>query len=225
MISQDQIGFFKDGFKCENTRTTATIIEDVLKTNTKGIMIAIDFQKAFDYLNHSFIKQTRRWFGFLENFNRHISMILIDVKARIQQGGHTKKFFRLLRGARQGDPLASLLFIMCVEVLLKKIKMSTTIEFYEINGLCISRLMHIATELPNLPDKIESELYVFIWRGPSQISKEEAKLPKEQGGLGMPCLKSTWSIKVSWIRRITHNESTHWYKVLQANINTPKKCS
>ncbi len=100
-------------------------------------MIAIDFQKALDYLNHNFIKHTLRWFSFSENFNRHISIILTDFKARIQQGGHTTKVFRLLRGARQVDPLASLLFIMCVEVLLEKIRISSTIEFYEINGIRI----------------------------------------------------------------------------------------
>ena len=79
--------------------------------------------------------------------------------------------------------------------------------------------------LPNLNDqeidKIEADLYEFIWRGPSPMSRDEAKMPKEQGGLGMTCLRSTWkSVKVSWIRRITFNTNTNWYKVLQAKINT-----
>ena len=49
VISPYQTGYLKDRSISENTLTMATIIEDALSTNNRGIMIAIDFQKAFDF--------------------------------------------------------------------------------------------------------------------------------------------------------------------------------
>ena len=89
----------------------------------------------------------------------------------------------------------------------------------------MSKLTHIATVLPNLSegeiDKTEAELYDFIWRGPSPMAREEAKMPKHMGGIGFPCLRSIWtSVKVSWIRRMTNNSPTTWRKLLQSKLET-----
>ncbi|MCP3661681.1 MAG: hypothetical protein GY696_04170, partial [Gammaproteobacteria bacterium] len=265
-------------------------------------------------------------------FCSYIDLILTNFRARIIQGGHTTDFFQLQRGARQGDPLASLLFIMYVEILLEKFRSLEIVDFYEVgnvsvplvayaddinvfikycarslrevmriledfrgilgltvqvaktqavllgavyqetdrlcndinirwdqnfkllginfnggstrisaenyldklkdikselkhwktraltpigranvlNGLHLSKLTHIATVLMSLCeseiDKTEAELYDFIWRGPSPMARDEAKMPKHMGGIGFPCLRATWtSVKVSWIRRITNS--------------------
>ncbi len=53
VIALDQTGFLKERFISENTLTTALVIEEALRNKQKGIMVAIDFQKAFDYLSHN----------------------------------------------------------------------------------------------------------------------------------------------------------------------------
>ncbi|MCP3665722.1 MAG: hypothetical protein GY696_25045 [Gammaproteobacteria bacterium] len=83
------------------------------------------------------MKRSLVWFGFSNRFRSYIDLILTNFRARIIQGGHTTEFFQLQRGARQGDPLAALLFIMCVEILLEKLRSSGAIDFYKVGNVSV----------------------------------------------------------------------------------------
>ena len=79
-------------------------------------MLAIDFRKAFDSLSFAFIKTVLRFFGFSNRLINWIMTLLKDFTLEVVQAGNISKTINIERGCRQGDPIASLLFIRCIEM-------------------------------------------------------------------------------------------------------------
>ena len=100
MIDLDQKGFVDGRYMGEATRTLYDTIDDAFSNGKKGIILSVDFEKVFDSVSFSFMK---KW----------IDILLKDFTAKIVLG----------RGARQGDPIASLLFVLAIEILLKPSKL------------------------------------------------------------------------------------------------------
>ena len=134
--------FLKDRFISENNLTTAGVIEHASKTQEKGIMLAIDFSKAFDCLDHQFIQNVLLHFGFGRTFVAYIRTMLTGFTASILHAGNISRAFKLGRGARQGDPLASLLFIACVEILSIRLKEDPAIQHYEMDGVKVKLILY-----------------------------------------------------------------------------------
>ena len=64
LINHDQAGFVKGRFIGENIRLIDSIIQYATEKNIPGLLLFIDFEKAFDSLEWSFIHDTLRSYGF-----------------------------------------------------------------------------------------------------------------------------------------------------------------
>ena len=64
LISNDQTGFIKDRFIGENNRLVDNIINYASEKNIPGLLLFLDFQKAFDTLELSFIRKALSRYGF-----------------------------------------------------------------------------------------------------------------------------------------------------------------
>ena len=93
-----------------------------------GLILLVDFEKAFDSLSWRFIHQSLRKFNFRENFIKWISLFQQGSNSRIILNGHLSDSFTLHRGCRQGDPISPYLFILCSEFLTLAIKNDENIE-------------------------------------------------------------------------------------------------
>ena len=88
-------------------------------------MMSIDFRKAFDSIAYSFIKAVLK---FSEDLIDWIMILLEDFTVEVVQAGNISKRIQIGRGCRQGDPIASLSFILCIEILLIKIRTSDKVK-------------------------------------------------------------------------------------------------
>ena len=118
IIHGDQKGFVADRYIGEAIKTTYDIIQWAKNNNKVGIISLMDFEKAYDSLSFSYIK--KKCLHFLNLGNTIIGWVeslLHNFSAVINHCGNISRKFSIGRGARQGDPIASYLFIICIEIL------------------------------------------------------------------------------------------------------------
>ena len=98
-------------------RTIDDVIEFTKRKGHKGILTTIDFEKAFDSINRSFLFRTLEVFGFGASFITWIKTFYNDISSCVINNGFITPFFQVKRGVRQGDPLSPYLFIIALETL------------------------------------------------------------------------------------------------------------
>ena len=128
IIHQNQTGYVKDRFIGETIRSIYDIMDFTATENIPGLMIFIDFQKAFDSVEWAFLIKCLEKFNFGPDFIRWVRVFYKDIKSCIINNGLTSNFFPLERGVRQGDPLSPYLFVIAVETLAIAIRQDPDIK-------------------------------------------------------------------------------------------------
>ena len=89
-------------------------IENVRKG---GMVIKIDLEKAFDWMEWSFIRVVLEHFHFPPPLIKIIMDCISSSSISIPLNGGMLKSFRPSRALRQGDPFSPYIFILCMEFL------------------------------------------------------------------------------------------------------------
>ena len=137
VISTEQKGFLEGRSISDCTRLMFDLINSCQVNNIDGLILLVDFEKAFDSLSWNFIQEALQKFNFGNNFIRWIKIFQTNSNSRISLNGHLSDPFLLGRGCRQGDPISPYLFILCSEFLTLAFKESNLVE-----GLTIQRKEH-----------------------------------------------------------------------------------
>ena len=115
-----------------------TLLRDLLDyidlTGETGVLVSLDQEKAFDWVNRTFLANLLTHLGFGPDFLWWFHTFYSGANMRILLNGWLTKPIALLRGVRQGDPLSLLLYVLCVEVLAVQIRISPHIRGFLLPG-------------------------------------------------------------------------------------------
>ena len=130
LVHSDQTGFMKGRYIGENIRLINDVMEYTMSEKKGGILVSLDFEKAFDTLEWQFIMKVLDLFNFGENVKRWIRIFYTNIESTVLNNGFTTNWIKPTRGVRQGWPLSPYLFILSAEILSNKLRQTT-----EINGI------------------------------------------------------------------------------------------
>ncbi len=132
IISPDQTGYVKKRFIGCNIRLVEDIIEYTEKFNLDGVILFLDYEKAFDSLEWPFMIKCLQHFNFGPDFIRWIEILYAAPEAMVKNNGWISESFKLSRGIRQGCPVSALLFIISMEIMASNVKRSNDIKGIEL---------------------------------------------------------------------------------------------
>lgn len=216
LINEDQTGFLSGRFIGENIRTIYDVMFYCEKENIPGILLLIDFEKAFDSVAWSFINKVLDFFNFGPNIIKWFNVFYTNSCSSVIINGHMSDWFTVQRGCRQGDPLSPYIFILCAEILAILIRNNKNIK-----GIKIGSEHFLITQYAD-----DTSLFLDGSEKSLRNALNVLKLYARISGLGMNTEKTkvVWfgSMKNSTVRFCQEENllwETHNFKVLGINFS------
>ena len=98
VINADQIGYMSGRSCFENIRLISDMIKFCKIKNHPCIILLVDFEKAFDSINWTFLKHVLQTYEFGKNFQKWIATLYSKIESCVSNNGHMSSFFKLSKG-------------------------------------------------------------------------------------------------------------------------------
>jgi hypothetical protein len=120
IISQEQAGFRKGEEAVAQSIALAEIVRRRFLEGKPTFGIFIDFKKAYDRVYHGLLFRVLEHNGVRGRFLNLIKNMYRNTRYSVRIGDHISEPFGPTRGAKQGDPLSPILFIIYIDACLRE---------------------------------------------------------------------------------------------------------
>ena len=107
--------------------------------DVSGLLLFCDATKAFDLVNHEYLRQTMRAMQIPDSFIALFSLLLSNATTRIKINGYLGSPIELRNSVRQGDPCAALAFIIAIQPFLSLLSVASrrSVTVLDDNGAAV----------------------------------------------------------------------------------------
>ena len=98
------------------------------KEKQSGILLMLDFEKVFDSVEWGYMLRVLNKFNFGPVFQNWVKICYTNISSTVMNNGFSCGWFNIKKGVRQGCPLSTVLFILCIELLAQLMRTSPDIK-------------------------------------------------------------------------------------------------
>jgi hypothetical protein len=133
VIKPSQTAFLPGRYILEGVVILHETIHELHRKRQKGLILKLDFEKAYDKVNWDFLQQVLRMKGFSAKWCQWIDKVVVGGSVCVKVNDEMGHYFQTKKGLRQGDPLSPILFNLIADMLAVLIERSKNWDYF--NGL------------------------------------------------------------------------------------------
>ena len=156
LIHPNQCGFIKGRYIGEALRTLIDIMEITKTKDIEGLLISVDYEKAFDFLSWEFIFKVLECFNFGKDIIIWVKTFYKNISSCVMNNGNSSQYFEINRGVRQGDPLSPYLFLLSIEIMAHAVRQDNLIQGIKLSPNINIKLVQYADDTSVLLADIDS---------------------------------------------------------------------
>ena len=134
ILRKNQNGFRENRSTTSQILTTRRILEGVWAKNLHATIFFVDFTKAFDSIHRGKMKQILLAYGLPKKTVAAIMIFYRNTKVKVLSPDGDTDYFDIVAGVLQRDTLATYLFIICLDYMLR-----TLIDTIKENGFELTK--------------------------------------------------------------------------------------
>jgi len=148
------------------------IINIVNERSPESLIVSLDAKKAFDSVSHDYIRKTLIKFG-LHDFVPIFNLLYNQQRVKINVNDKMLEGYEIKNGVKQGDSLSCILFIMCMDPVIRNIENNVSIGRTEIQNYPFPKVLAYADDITCI---IENDIQDL-----QEIFNEYGRLSKASG--------------------------------------------
>ena len=164
-ISSTQVAYIPGRQITNNLHLILHMIEKSPEEDVSGMLVSLDAEKAFDSVEHWFIKAILKKLG-LDTLIETFDLLYKDQTVDILLNGGKAGSYKIKNGVKQGDALSCIIFILCMELLIRNIQNDPEIKMIKTKGEDIPKIVAYADDIACMINSDQNSLErIFLHYG------------------------------------------------------------